>query len=183
MNNATAYEVKEFVVGFFRQRGITQAEIGETLALGRQTVSNILSNRDAYFNEKHAVLFSLGYGFSKNYLIEGEGFPMRAGSLLLHGYNTNTRNALEIIFRLFRDCNQMSLDFTKLLEHQVADANLLGKFSALYTFINTVLTMPDMNDEVNLLNVEYAKSAENLAQPLLRDIKEALQDISRNQLS
>ena len=65
-------QVKNDVKRDFKIRHLTQAAAGEMIGFGRQTMSNILSN-DEYFTEKQAILFSLAFGYNKEYLMTGKG--------------------------------------------------------------------------------------------------------------
>lgn len=65
-------QVKNDVKRDFKIRHLTQAAASEMIGFGRQTMSNILSN-DEYFTEKQAILFSLAFGYNKEYLMTGKG--------------------------------------------------------------------------------------------------------------
>lgn len=178
MNNAQAYEVKGFVVDFFRQKGITQSEIGERLALGRQTVSNILSNRDVYFNQKHAVLFSLGYGFNKDYLMSGEGMPMISSSL------EDAKNAVNEILSVFTSILQVSSEEQKLLETTTPDKDIVQisrDIRALYNSVFSMLDLPTNNGEYNWFNLSFATSFAYISNIRINELRALIEKKLREQ--
>ena len=175
MNTDSAREVKTYVANYLKTRGYTQADVGERLALGRQTISNILSNHDEYFNEKHAVLFSLGYGFRKQYLTSGEGQPMNADLL---SYTPEERSALDISIVLLRESNQLAMRSFQMFigkeQLSPSDKDLLMKLSTLFSMMTTILSIPAINDESTLFDLSYAQSAEKLSRPLLSELSKEL---------
>lgn len=64
--------VKKAVSKDIKMRHLTQKAAGEMIGYERQTMSNILSNAE-YFSEKQAILFSLAFGYNKEYLMTGKG--------------------------------------------------------------------------------------------------------------
>lgn len=64
--------VKKAVAKDIKMRHLTQKAAGEMIGFGRQTMSNILSKAE-YFPEKQAILFSLAFGYNKEYLMTGKG--------------------------------------------------------------------------------------------------------------
>ena len=172
MNTAQAKEVKGVVVEFFKQRGITQSDIGDRLALGRQTVSNILSNRDVYFNEKHAVLFSLGYGFNKRYLMFGEGVPMKSSSI------DDARKAVNEILTVFSSILWVSTEEQKLLERTNPDSEMVKisrDLHSLYHVVLSMLELPSSNGESNYFDLTFATSFANISKPMINELGALIQ--------
>lgn len=175
MNTHSAQEVKTYVANYLKTKGYTQADVGERLALGRQTISNILSNHDEYFTEKHAVLFSLGYGFRKQYLMNGEGTPINTALL---SYIPDETSALDISIELLRESNQLAMRCFQLLigKEQLSplDKDLLTKLTTLFSFMTTFLYTPAMIDKYTLFDLTLAQSAEELTRPLRRELNNEL---------
>ncbi len=162
--------VKTFVVDYMKKNGITQTEVGKRLAIGRQTVSNILNARNEYFNEKHAVLFGLAYGFRKEFLMKGEGEPFEPS-----GYNAEAHSALDIILNLLKETNEMLLAYNQFLMSKTPctppNRDILRKFNVLYSFFNTALPLPSTQ---NVPVSDYAQSAETVLRPLMKDLESTL---------
>lgn len=171
MNKATSFDVKEFVVVFFRQKGITQSEIGEKLALGRQTVSNILSNREMYFNEKHAVLFSLGYGFNKEYLMSGEGVPMKSSFI----DNGDVKKAVNQIIEVFTTILLISTEEQKLQEITNPDKEMVKISQDIRSLYHLVLSMLEIPGESNYFDITFTTSFANIVKPMINELGTTIQ--------
>ena len=72
MNTYTPEQVKKMVYLDMKSRKLTQQDVAEKIGSTRQTISTVLSS-DEYFNDKQATLFSLAFGYDKNFLRTGEG--------------------------------------------------------------------------------------------------------------
>lgn len=76
MEPVSSVNVKRLVSEDLKKRKITLTQIAKDLGLTRQTIAVLLSS-ESYFSVKYASYFSLTYGYSRDFLLKGEGrlFP------------------------------------------------------------------------------------------------------------
>lgn len=65
-------EVKRSVADDLKARSIPRARAAEVLGMGKQTFSNLLSQK-TYFSRRMALRFSENFGYSMKFLMMGEG--------------------------------------------------------------------------------------------------------------
>lgn len=65
-------QVKKAVVEDLKAQHLSHYAIGEIIGFSRNTIANMLSNGQ-YFSLKQAVLFSLAFGYNRDFLMTGKG--------------------------------------------------------------------------------------------------------------
>ena len=148
MDIAESKMVKRTVSSDLKERHFTQEMAGQRIGLTRQTVSNILSS-EGYFTEKQAVLFSLAFGYDKNYLTTGHGKLLSGESQLV---NTEAFKYCERLYSLYYSANEVYGIVTRLsLKYGVEKCEeLLKESRKLYKLLSSMFGLKPTDNDAKL---------------------------------
>lgn len=169
MDIAEAKMVKRTVSSDLKERHLTQEMAGQRMGLTRQTVSSILSS-EGYFTEKQAVLFSLAFGYDKNYLTTGHGKLLSGESQLV---NMEAFKYCERLYSLYYSANEVYGIVTRLsLKYGVEKCKYLLKESRrIYNFLSTLYGFPQVDKDGKLTyDISVVEFAERVINPIYDDI-------------
>ena len=148
MNTSTPEQVKNAVYQDLQSKRLTQQAIGDKLGILRQTVAAILSSKDEYFSYKNATLFSLAFGYDRDYLLNGSGtlFPISPSGVI-----SDNLDHLIKAYTIQRDAISALGEVNVLVNHIGNEKcrDILDKAYILYNCVNTM---------------EYARKATNSLQ-------------------
>ena len=165
MDIADAKMVKRDVSNDLKQRLLTHEQAAQKMGLKRQTVSYILSS-EGYFTEKQAVLFSLAFGYDKNYLTTGHGKLLSGESQLV---NMEAFKYCERLYSLYYSANEVYGIVTRLsLKYGVEKCKYLLKESRrIYNFLSNLYGFPQVDKDGKLsYDISVVEFAERVINPI-----------------
>lgn len=158
-------EVKNLVAADLRKRKLTHQKVAELTGFGRQTIANLLSNKD-YFSERQAMIFGLQFGYNPTFLMTGEGPLFKAEPANdINEYNARLNSILLNVFEL----STAMASIVNKYDKDVYDP-LLNKVQSIYSIISTLLHAPRPNIETQEHDVNWILSAESVLQPYFADV-------------
>ena len=164
-------QVKNGVAHDLKMRHLTQQQAGEMIGIGRQTMSNILSNGE-YFTKKQAILFSLAFGYNKKYLMTGEGHLLSGSNPALIQEAFEYRDRLLTIFRRTNEVSSVVLAI--VTTHGVDKCKtLINKMNMLTDFVKTLDSFPPVyvnGEDVPPYDLGLMDAAEKLYIPIRDEI-------------
>ena len=134
--------VKKAVAKDLKMRHLTQKAAGEMIGYGRQTMSNILSKAE-YFSEKQAKLFSLAFGYNKEYLMTGKGNLLSSSSPEIIRNELIYKNQL---LKMYREVQEASAIVIALIaKHGIEECKpMIHKLRQVNNFVKALDTfLPD----------------------------------------
>lgn len=167
MEKATPGQVKSAVALNLKQRHLTQKDAGQMIGFSRQAVANILSNHD-YFTEKQAILFSLAFGYDRNYLRSGEGSLFSSDSPAYIRESLEYKDRLLNIHRYANDASKIVLNLVLIKGIDECKA-LITKTRKMHNFISTISYDPIIST-LKANSQSYLEAAERIFYPLYSDI-------------
>ena len=146
------------------------------IGFGRQTMSNILSNGE-YFTQKQAILFSLAFGYNKEYLMTGKG------PLLSTSSPERIREAFEYrdrLLNIFRQAQGLSATGIELISrHGVEECKpLINKLRRANDFVKTLDQYPPVyvnGYENPPYDLTLMDAAERIFMPIYKDLAEIIE--------
>jgi len=142
MNTLPSEVVKKRVANDLKERKLTQLAVAEKTGLARQTVAGILTSH-GYFSEKHAALFSLAFGYNREFLRKGKGFFLSEKSDYGLEKKIEYQDKLIDIFKKATDISAM-VNTIVLRDGRESCQDLLQKERIMYNFVSTVKYLPPM---------------------------------------
>lgn len=143
MENQKPEEVKRLINLDFRKRGLTHEEAAKLIGYGnKQSLSNILSKKDAYFSTFQAAKFNKAFGYSMKFLMKGEGRLLSDEPIKPGLYSETTPNELLVLDPGASELGLLRLYFRRVIE---AWGNPIAKkIYDSYRLLNSCTDLPSM---------------------------------------
>ncbi|MBR1510549.1 MAG: helix-turn-helix transcriptional regulator [Bacteroidales bacterium] len=177
MNTVPAEVVKHKVSSDLKERKLSQIEIAEKTGLARQTVASILASDD-YFSKKHAVLFSLAFGYNRDFLRKGEGRMLSEESDYGKEIKIEYQDRLIDILRRATDVSSM-VNALVLRDGRESCLDLLRRVQIMNNFVSAVKYFPQLyvnRDENPPHNTELMDAAVKLFTPVYDELIQIMRD-------
>ena len=166
---STPEEVKKGVINDLKNRHLTQSDVAKSIGISRSSVSTILSSKN-YFSEKHAILFSLAFGYERNYLQNGKGeLIAKESQYALKAECNYQKRLLNLVCR--------ALDINTIVTPIIVTNGMLDKCKELIkktvtmqNMLNTFLHYPVNSSTISQYDPSLIESAERLLEPLYNEI-------------